>query len=272
MKWWAVFVSFALLTGSEALFAANPVARFHTDLGDIDVVLLQDVAPANVANFLGYVNRGAYDDTFIHRSVANFIIQGGGYQLVSGQIVAIATDPPVMNEFHVSNKRGTLAMAKVANDPNSAMSQWFFNESDNNAPNLDSQNGGFTVFGRIISNTGLTTMDAIAAVPTYNPPQGFTDWPLRNYTAGNPVHNVNVIHVIWLKVVPQILAVTHPSANIVHIQGQGAVNTSYQLQTSSSPVGSSFTTATTVTADSTGNISYDDTNAGTKKFYRLAIP
>lgn len=163
-------------------------------------------------------------------------------------------------------------MAKVAGDPNSATSQWFFNESDSNAPNLDTQNGGFTVFGRIMTNVGFATMDAIAAVPTYNAGGDFTQWPLRNYTPGNTVHNVNVIHVIWLKVVPQILAVTHPSASIVHVQGQGAANGSYQLQTSSSPVGTSFVTVQTVTADAGGNISYDDNSPGTKKFYRLIIP
>ena len=65
------------MAGAQA-FAANPVVRFHTDFGDIDVVLLQDIAPATVANFLGYVNRKDYDNTFIHRSVMNFVIQGGG--------------------------------------------------------------------------------------------------------------------------------------------------------------------------------------------------
>ena len=109
-------------------------------------------------------------------------------------------------------------------------------------------------------------MDAIAAVPTYNAGGDFTQWPLRNYTPGNTVHNVNVIHVIWLKVVPQILAVTHPSASIVHVQGQGAANGSYQLQTPrSAPVGTSFVTVQTVTADAGGNICTMQQLAGNKE-------
>jgi cyclophilin family peptidyl-prolyl cis-trans isomerase len=115
-----------------------------------------------------------------------------------------------VNEFHVSNTRGTLAMAKLDGNPNSATSRWFFNELDSNASNLDSQNGGFTVFGRIINTAGFSTMDAIAAVPIYNAGAPFDQLPLRNFTSGGTIHNANLIHVIWLKVMPQILAVTHP--------------------------------------------------------------
>jgi cyclophilin family peptidyl-prolyl cis-trans isomerase len=262
--------------GSHTLLGqsvGNPIASFHTDLGDIDVALLQDVAPNNVANFLGYVNRGAYDNSFIHRSVLNliFIIQGGGYKFINNQVTAIPQDPPVVNEFHVSNKRGTLAMAKIAGNPNSATSQWFFNESDSNAPNLDTQNGGFTVFGRIINSTGLAAMDTIASVPIYNAGSPFDQLPLRNYIGGS-IQDPNLVHVIWIKVIPQILALTHPSATTVHMQGRGTANATYQLQMSVSPAANTFATFVPVTADSTGVISYDDTNAGTKKFYRLAIP
>ena len=45
-------------------------------------------------------------------------------------------------------------MANIGSDPNSASSQWFFNLGDNSG-NLDNQNGGFTVFGRILESTNL---------------------------------------------------------------------------------------------------------------------
>jgi cyclophilin family peptidyl-prolyl cis-trans isomerase len=221
------------------------------------------------------VNPGIYDGSFIHRSVANFVIQGGGYKYVSGQVTNLPSHGTVVNEFHVSNTRGTLAMAKLSGDPNSATNQWFFNESDSNAgppASLDTQNGGFTVFGRIISNSGLATLDAIAAVHVYVFNSPFDSLPLRNYTVGNTVKNVNTVHVIWAKVIPQISAITRSAPGTVHLQGQGAANTAYTLQTSTSPAGSSFTTLTTVAADSSGNISYNDTNPGANKFYRLTIP
>ncbi|MEY2439688.1 MAG: hypothetical protein QOI34_1073 [Verrucomicrobiota bacterium] len=274
MKSWWLVGCLALTAFSHALVGqTNPIARFHTELGDIDVVLLQNLAPNTVINFLGYVNRGDYDNSFIHRSAPNFVIQGGGYKLVNGQIINVPQGPAVVNEFHVSNTRGTLAMAKVAGNPNSATNQWFFNESDANAANLDTQNGGFTVFGRIINSSGLMVMDAIAAVPIYNFGSPFDQLPLQNYTPGpgNTFHNSNLIHPIWIKVIPQILAITHPAANTVHLQGQGVANTVYKVQTSLS-LAAGFTTSVNVTADAMGNILYDDTSAGSKKFYRLAIP
>lgn len=145
----------------------GPVVRFHTNLGDIDVTLLPDAAPATVANFLSYVNKGAYDGSIVHRSVAAFIWQGGGYQLVNSRPVAIPQDPPVVNEYKLSNTRGTLAMAKLGTDPNSATNQWFFNLGDNGA-NLNNQNGGFTVFGRVANSASLAVIDKIAVTPIYD--------------------------------------------------------------------------------------------------------
>src|SRR5712691_10743023 len=105
----------------------NPSVRFHTSLGDIDVILRMDAAPYTVVNFLSYLKKDAYTNSVFHRSVPGFIIQGGGYQLQNHAVVATAQDPAVRNEFKISNTRGTLAMAKLGNDPNSATSQWFFN-------------------------------------------------------------------------------------------------------------------------------------------------
>jgi peptidyl-prolyl cis-trans isomerase A (cyclophilin A) len=50
----------------------------------------------------------------------------------------------------MSNLRGTIAMAKLGGDPDSATSEFFFNLADN-SENLDNQNGGFTVFAQVIS-------------------------------------------------------------------------------------------------------------------------
>ena len=175
-----------LLVATAALgqtSTSSPTVRFKTNVGDIDVVLTPEVAPATVTNFLNYVNKGAYNNSVFHRSVAGFIIQGGGFQLVNHAPAATAQSAPVKNEFNVTNARGTIAMAKLGTDPNSATNQWFFNLA-NNGSNLDRQNGGFTVFGRVTGNTGLAVMDRIAAQPTFNLGSPFDQIPLQNYRGG----------------------------------------------------------------------------------------
>lgn len=140
----------------------------ETNLGEFCMVLYPDTAPATVANFLNYAEDGDYDNTIIHRSAPRFVIQGGGYVYdpEEEELVDIPADPPVVNEFRRSNVRGTVAMAKLGNDPNSATNEWFINLVDNSA-NLDYQNGGFTVFAEVIGE-GMQVVDAIAARPIRN--------------------------------------------------------------------------------------------------------
>ena len=182
----------------RAQSSSDPVYVFHTTLGNISVQLFPDVAPQTVANFLRYVSAGAYNNSFIHRSVPGFIVQGGGYLFPNGQVQTIAAFPPVVNEFHLSNTRGTIAMAKLGNDPNSATSQWFFNESDSNASNLDNQNGGFTVFGKVLDAASLAVMDQIAGVPVPNPSPynaPLNQIPLVNYQPAAGVQASNLVTI-----------------------------------------------------------------------------
>jgi len=165
--------------------AEATVVRFNSVLGNIDVRLYNTATPLTTANFLNYANSGDWVDTFIHRSVPGFVVQGGGFKFPSDAIGLqnVAQDPAVLNEPGISNLRGTIAMAKLGGDPNSATNQWFFSLA-NNAANLDTQNGGFTVFGRVVGN-GMTVADAIAALPRVNAGSPFDTLPVRNYTTGN---------------------------------------------------------------------------------------
>ncbi|MFK7864731.1 MAG: peptidylprolyl isomerase [Pseudohongiellaceae bacterium] len=141
------------------------LVRVGTSLGDYTIELLDDEAPLTVQNFLNYVNRDAYDGTYIHRLLAGSVVQGGGFgfELFVGPI-PVEADPPVANEFGRSNTRGTVAMAKFPDDPNSATTQWFVNIADNSDP-LDTQNEGFTVFGNVLGE-GLAVLDGINQLPT----------------------------------------------------------------------------------------------------------
>ena len=178
---------------------SQQVVRFSTTLGNIDVELRPDAAPATVANFLTYVNAGAYANSIFHRSVPNFVLQGGGYTYNNNAPQEISKNAPVVNEFKLSNLRGTLAMAKQPSDPNSATDQWFFNESNDNAaaaggPALDTQNGGFTVFGDVLAN-GMSVVDAIAALQTVNAGSPYDQLPVQNYAAGSIITADNLIFV-----------------------------------------------------------------------------
>ena len=160
----------------------SQIAQFDTTQGKFNVVLLASDAPKTVTNFLNYVNRGAYTSSLIHRSVKDFVIQGGGFTLSGSSLASVPADAPVQNEYKLSNLRGTLAMAKTGAGPDTATSQWFVNLADNSA-NLNNQNGGFTVFARVLG-TGMTVVDAIAAVPTYDASTqvgaDFSSLPLTN--------------------------------------------------------------------------------------------
>ncbi len=196
--------------------------RFVTPIGNFDVALYSQAKPITATNFLRYVNEDRYFKTdpttghlassFVHRSVPGFIVQGGGFigtvnsaDPTRALPISVLTFPPIQNEPGISNVRGTIAMAKLANDPNSATSQWFINLADNSA-NLDNQNGGFTVFGRVVGN-GMAVVDQIAAIPTYNAVfilgnGAFSNLPLRNYDSTQPIRVPNLVSVTDLFEIP----------------------------------------------------------------------
>ncbi len=190
-------IYFFLLILSAAGNAHGTTVSMWTNLGRIDVALYDDIAPKTVANFLTYVNDGDYTNAIFHRSIPGFIIQNGGFVINGNAIVPVPVDPPVENEFSVSNTRGTIAMAKVSGDPDSATSQWFFNLGDNSA-NLDNQNGGFTVFGQALAQS-MDVIDAIAALTVYNASEihfAFGNLPLLEISGKKYYVIINSITII----------------------------------------------------------------------------
>jgi len=173
----AVFVSL----GSSA---QATIVQFDTVLGSFSVRLFDAATPLSSENFLNYVNDGDFVDSFLHRSVPGFILQGGGFTFFSDEagVGNVPTDAPVLNEPGISNIRGTFAYAKQGGNPNSATSGWFSNLSNNTA-NLDNQNGGFTVFATILGN-GMDVIDAIANLQILNAGGAFNTLPVYDYTNG----------------------------------------------------------------------------------------
>ena len=203
----------------DASTAVQLSVLLPSSTGIFNIALDGQHKPNTVANFLNYVNSGRYfmtDPTthtlassFVHRSVSGFVVQGGGFigtvdpaNPNNARPTAVTTFPAIQNEPGISNKLGTIAMAKLADNPNSATSQWFINLANNGGPpaDLDTQNGGFTVFGHVTGN-GMTTVNAIAALPTYNLGSPFDSLPLRNYTSPNPIKVTNLVSISAITVI-----------------------------------------------------------------------
>lgn len=193
-----------LSISSPSIHSAQTQVLIETNLGDIPMTLFDSQAPQTVSNFLGYVTRGDYDNVIFHRLISGFVLQGGGYALTdppeTDLLQAITTQAPVQNEPGISSTRGTVAMAKLGGDPDSATSQWFVNLSDN-SENLDVQNGGFTVFGEI---TDFTVVDDIESRPVINAGGSpLTTLPLVFATSLNDLERENFITINRISVIPE---------------------------------------------------------------------
>jgi cyclophilin family peptidyl-prolyl cis-trans isomerase len=137
----------------------------ETSMGTIKAELWPEKAPKTVANFLTYVNEGAYDGTIFHRVISGFMIQGGGF---TPQMRQKSAHEPIVNEAaaDVPNQRGTLAMARTS-EVNSATAQFFINLADNSFLNHTAETPrgfGYCVFGKVIE--GMDVVDKIASVKT----------------------------------------------------------------------------------------------------------
>ncbi|MEM8771940.1 MAG: peptidylprolyl isomerase [Pseudomonadota bacterium] len=167
LKTCLLFFCFTLL--SLSAYAQDRVkthANIQTSLGNIVIELYPEKAPATVANFLQYAEEGHYDRTLIHRVVAGYVIQGGGYSRYFNER---PTRDPIAYEGDngLKNERGTIAMAR-GDDRNSAAAQWYVNLKNNEELDHKTFEGlpvyGYAVFGRVVE--GMDVADAIGAVAT----------------------------------------------------------------------------------------------------------
>jgi cyclophilin family peptidyl-prolyl cis-trans isomerase len=170
MKRIVLLALFAGLLGAVPARAANPVVVMETSKGTIKIELYPDKAPATVKNFLAYVDDKFYDGTIFHRVMGkensrdDFMIQGGGF---TKEHTEKKTKEPIKNEAGLSNKRGTVAMART-NDPDSATAQFFISVKDNDFLDKNDRGAGYAVFGKVIE--GMDVVDKIKAVKTGTKP------------------------------------------------------------------------------------------------------
>jgi len=142
--------------------AYSPQIQVFTSMGNFTIELNPERAPLTVANILAYVDAGHYTNTLIHRAVANFVIQGGGF---NADYTPKAATLKVPNESGngLSNVRGTVGLARTS-DPHGGNAQFYVNLNDNAALDPNATRWGYAVFGRVID--GMDVVDRIGNVPT----------------------------------------------------------------------------------------------------------
>ena len=162
---------------------ANPSVKVNTSKGEFTIELDEKAAPITVTNFLSYVDEKFYDGTIFHRVVADFMIQGGGFEsgLQDAKVISDfekkqkKTKAPIKNESGngLSNVRGSIAMART-NVLDSATSQFFINTVDN--AKLDQPK--YCVFGKVVE--GMDVVDKIRKVETMSIQGQIGDVPTKD--------------------------------------------------------------------------------------------
>lgn len=168
--------------------AAKTRARFTTVAGYINVGLYTKTVAATCQNFVTYANAGDWDNTFFHRASRKTdsgslggldVIQGGGYNVVSGSVGQVTDRGGIATQGVNSNAKGTIAMANTG-QPNSNTNQWFFNTTANT--NLD---GNYSVFGAVLDAESQRTVEAINFnLPRVNAGAPFDNLPVTDPAAG----------------------------------------------------------------------------------------
>jgi cyclophilin family peptidyl-prolyl cis-trans isomerase len=160
-------LSAALPAASQDAPAAVPATlaprvQIETSAGNFVVEVDTVRAPLTAENFLRYVRDGAYDGTVFHRVIANFVVQGGGYD---DRLAERPARGPIPNESGngLSNRRGTLGLARE-DSPHSGSSQFYVNLADNAALDPLPSRWGYAVFGRVVQ--GMDVVDKIGYMRT----------------------------------------------------------------------------------------------------------
>lgn len=142
---------------------AGQCVTLETELGNIDIAMMPEVAPEAVRNFLNLSATGAFDTTTFSRVVKGFVIQGGNLQTSEKWSAELAKrmshrlpDEPGL----VKHVRGIVSMART-DEANSATTHFFILVGP--GQHLDSK---FAAFGTVTN--GMEVVDAINQAPAEN--------------------------------------------------------------------------------------------------------
>lgn len=135
--------------------------RILTNFGSLNLELHCDLVPKTCENFIKHCQNGYYNGTKFHRSIRNFMIQGGDPTNTGNGGTSI-WDKVFEDEFKpnlIHQGRGILSMANSG--PNTNGSQFFI--TFRSCRHLDRKH---TVFGKIVG--GLETLNTIEKIEVDN--------------------------------------------------------------------------------------------------------
>lgn len=161
----------------------NPVATMIVkDYGEVKIELYPDKAPNTVANFIRLANRGFYNGLTFHRTIPDFMIQGGDINGVGSGSPKLSNiqdnvendkEYAIKGEFiangytknNLKHKKGIISMARsdysqagmTEQGYNSAGSQFFIMTKD-----TTSLDGVYAAFGEVIE--GMEVIEKIEKV------------------------------------------------------------------------------------------------------------
>jgi peptidyl-prolyl cis-trans isomerase B (cyclophilin B) len=144
------------------------VAAVETSCGTFAIALDTRDSPKTVGSFVYLARKGVYDDTIFHRIVPGFVIQGGDPlgTGMGGPGYSVDEPPPASVEY----RKGTVAMAKTAEEPPGRSGSQFFVVTAADA-GLPPQ---YALLGKVSSGEGV--VDRIASLG--DPASGQTGTPL----------------------------------------------------------------------------------------------
>ena len=137
----------------------NTIVVLETTQGNVEIKLFPEIAPKTVENFVGLIKKGYYDGLIFHRTIKNFMIQGGD-PTGSGRGGESLWGGKFEDEFSDTiqfDRKGLLAMANAG--PGTNGSQFFITTIP--TPWL---NNHHTIFGEVVS--GYDVVSKIENTPT----------------------------------------------------------------------------------------------------------
>jgi peptidylprolyl isomerase len=166
-------IAFLTTYGSENL---ETKVKIKTLYGDIIIELYEDT-PMHRANFIYLVKREVFNNSFFHRVVPNFIIQGGNSdtRITTKKRYEIGNDYLLPAEINRNHTYGSVSGAKeYRENPDKQSFPFEFFIFLGPQTSTGHLNGNYTIFGNVIQ--GMDVVEKIANLPT--DPDG--DWPSQN--------------------------------------------------------------------------------------------